>query len=107
MRDVLVVEHLSKDYGGTLAVNDISFCVAQNEIVGLAFQPAAVSAAAWTGSGRLAHGEAGAWRRPGPGRALGSVRRHADPFPVGFYPWQRRATGLDWRGMATRGDWPR
>ncbi|HEY1949944.1 MAG TPA: ABC transporter ATP-binding protein [Bryobacteraceae bacterium] len=35
MRDVLVVEHLSKDYGGTLAVNDISFCVAQNEIVGL------------------------------------------------------------------------
>jgi hypothetical protein len=61
----------------------------------LAVGPAAVSAAAWAGSGRLAHGEAGAWRRPGPGRALGSVRRHAAPFPIGFYPWERRATGLD------------
>ena len=35
MREVLAVENLSKRYGGTLAVDDISFCVAQNEIVGL------------------------------------------------------------------------
>jgi ABC-2 type transport system ATP-binding protein len=35
MREVLAVERLTKDYGGTRAVNDISFRVAQNEIVGL------------------------------------------------------------------------
>ncbi len=35
MRDVLTVEHLTKRYGETLAVDDISFHVAPNEIVGL------------------------------------------------------------------------
>ena len=35
MREVLTVENLSKRYGGVLAVDDISFSVAQNEIVGL------------------------------------------------------------------------
>ena len=35
VREVLAVENLSKRYGGTLAVDDISFYVAQNEIVGL------------------------------------------------------------------------
>ncbi len=35
MREVLTAEHLTKRYGETLAVDDISFHVAQNEIVGL------------------------------------------------------------------------
>ena len=35
VRKVLVVENLTKRYGDTLAVDDISFSVAQNEIVGL------------------------------------------------------------------------
>jgi len=33
--EVLTVENLTKQYGGTLAVDDISFHVTQNEIVGL------------------------------------------------------------------------
>ncbi|MFL6416283.1 MAG: ABC transporter ATP-binding protein [Bryobacteraceae bacterium] len=35
MREVLTVEHLTKRYGETLAVDDISFRVVPNEIVGL------------------------------------------------------------------------
>jgi ABC-2 type transport system ATP-binding protein len=35
VREVLAIKNLSKHYGGTLAVDDISFSVAQNEIVGL------------------------------------------------------------------------
>ena len=35
MREVLAVENLTKRYGETLAVDDVSFNVAQNEIVGL------------------------------------------------------------------------
>jgi ABC-2 type transport system ATP-binding protein len=35
VRGVLTAEHLTKRYGETLAVDDISFHVAQNEIVGL------------------------------------------------------------------------
>jgi ABC-2 type transport system ATP-binding protein len=35
VREVLAVENLSKRYGGTLAVDELSFSVAQNEIVGL------------------------------------------------------------------------
>jgi ABC-2 type transport system ATP-binding protein len=35
VREVLTAEHLTKRYGETLAVDDISFHVAQNEIVGL------------------------------------------------------------------------
>jgi ABC-2 type transport system ATP-binding protein len=35
VREVLAVEHLTKRYGETLAVDDLSFHVASNEIVGL------------------------------------------------------------------------
>jgi len=33
--NVLAVEKLGKQYGGTIAVQDVSFHVARNEIVGL------------------------------------------------------------------------